>query len=122
MNKYKRIGIILILIGVCIPLVAFIFAIGYEPKMGFWWSVPNMNIILWQKHLKLESSSVGSNIQKPMTYEEAIDIVPPEDLPIEALRATFVLLPYKFPFSLGIILLLSGIGLFVLAKPKKNEK
>jgi len=43
MSKYKKIGIILILVGICIPLISFVFAEGYSSS-GFWYSVGEMYI------------------------------------------------------------------------------
>ena len=105
MTKYKRIGIILILIGICIPLVAFVFSSGYNPKLGFLWSITKMNIYLWTQPAK------------PQTPPPGLDFDPyfePHDIP--------VVLPYKYTFGLGVIFVLSGIGFFVLSKPKKTEK
>jgi len=125
MTKFKRIGIILILIGVCIPLVSFVFATGYNPHFGFWWSVTRMNINLWQKTV-IEPEAQRGDVFDKITPERKKGFVPLEEAPApqgltylgetlpETLPETYVTLPYKYPFSLGIIFVLSGIGIFTL--------
>lgn len=106
MTKYKRIGIFAILIGVCIPIISFAFANGYNPKLGFWWSISRMNVILWT-HEEIQKPSAADN---PDPKDEWVDI-----------NTVSVVLPYKYPFSLGIILIFSGSSVLVLSKQKKYD-
>jgi len=106
MTRYKKIGIILILIGLCIPIIAFVFASGYNPKLGFWWSISHMNILLQEGSIK---GNPGGSLGGGKVYDTS--------------QIKFdVYLPYKYPFSLGIILVFSGFAIFFLAKSKKDEK
>ena len=106
MTKYKQIGIVLILIGFFLPLISFTFADGYNPRLGFWWSVPKMNVNLWKTQ----------NLPRPSPNNP--NIVPAEDLPDELKPS--VTLPFKYPFSLGIFTILVGIGFAVLPKHSKK--
>jgi hypothetical protein len=120
MTKYKKIGIILILIGICTPLISFVFASGYNPQLGFWWSVTRMNINLWQETVNAPETE-HRDIFDRLAPERQKGFVPVEDLPDELKPKTIdvtVRLPYKYPFSLGIILILGGFGLFALSKPE----
>ncbi len=103
MTKYKRIGIILILIGICIPLISFVFATGYNPHFGFWWSVTKMEIKLWH---------TSKSTLAPGWY----------DVDDARLVPHYVVLPYKYLFSLGIIFILVGICLFALSKSPQIER
>ncbi|MDP2682161.1 MAG: hypothetical protein Q8P28_05035, partial [Deltaproteobacteria bacterium] len=56
MSKGNRVGAILILIGICIPLISFVFVEDYNSRFGFWSSVTatrgGMHIKLWKRQNK----------------------------------------------------------------------
>lgn len=114
MNKYRRIGIILILLGIFIILISSVFANGYNPVLGFWWSVSEMEITLWDKNIELtkHEKDLAAGKTMPLTdYDRAI---------VEGGRQVrSVVLPYKYTFSLGLCLIFMGFAFLILTTPKK---
>lgn len=157
MSKGNRIGAILILIGICIPLISFVFVEDYDPRLGFWGSVTatrgqGIHIKLWKRQNEsnlLEKYELHRQWEKLLQNPEFISLTSEDktyvakgfyrrkfkeenkDLPyiseeefVEAVMPSIygdIVLPYKYSFALGIILILSGIGIFIWSKPPKNE-
>ena len=58
MSKAKKIGVILILVGICLPLVSLGFVSNYHPSLGIIENIQGMKIVLRHETDKL---SVGTN-------------------------------------------------------------
>lgn len=101
----------LILIGLCMPLVLFPFSSGYNPRLGFLWSIKKMDLVLWW-----EEPAAPAPEAAPGRY------VFEDEMAKEPGREPLcIVFPYKYIFSIGIILIFSGIGIFILSKPDKIE-
>ncbi len=93
MTKAKKIGIILILIGICLPTATLPFIIEFRPVPGlcltsnFFQNMGNMVVALGMHHMSMS----GSESVKPM-----------------------IAIPYRYLFSLGVILVCTGLGMLVM--------
>ena len=116
MKVDRRTGVILLLLGVGIPLVLFPFAQGYHPVMGFWGSLRNMEIYLWQT-------------KAPGCRDELVSITWTRWGPAlqYGRRCTptdeYFTLPYRYPFALGVMCFVVGLAILILPKirDKKDE-
>jgi uncharacterized membrane protein len=119
MSKAKKIGIVLILVGICLPVISLGFASGYYPTRGLIGNIQSMEIILREE----------SYILTPWS-EDTIDtgdtgrIIKEEDItnnfepvPVKSKIA----IPYKYIFAVGIVLVFSGIGIMVLSNTKQDR-
>ena len=121
MSKAKKIGIVLILIGICLPIVSLGFASNYYPRLGLIRNIQMMEIVLRPELL-------GNNI---ITDFQPIKEVPPEKKPKELKSNDWeivkeepikpkIAIPYKYIFALGVVLIFAGIGIIVLSSNKKG--
>src|SRR3989304_4050381 len=72
MSKGKRIGAILILIGICIPLISFVFVEAYDSRLGFWQSVTatrGIHIKLWKRQ---NESNLLEKYKLPTQWEDVV--------------------------------------------------
>ena len=69
MNREKKIGIVLIVFGICFPLILLPFVSGYEKDKGIIQNLFNVGIVLKK--------------EKPVTGERDIPVIPYEDHPRE---------------------------------------
>ena len=127
----KKVGVVLILAGFCLPLVLFFFAEGYNGRLGLLWSIPQMDMVLRERQSKL---MLPSNVTKE--YKEFLreqEKKPPgktdyagysiwEDR-LEKFRLIIppIIIPYKYPVAIGIILIFTGIGIVALSKSKSGS-
>jgi len=112
----KKVGVVLILVGFCLPLVLFNFASGYNPRAGILWSIPKMKLTLKTDNLALFREQRPARISEIPPSEERLRYVypfPKED--------SIYIIPYKYPLSIGIILIFAGIGIVALSKPKSGS-
>jgi len=89
MSKYK-IGVILLLLGLGVVLIAFVLSSNYNPRLGIIYNILHMHLVV------IEGTYVPdftpNSVFSSGHYEDRISI------------------PYKYFFSLGIILTLVGMG------------
>jgi len=102
-EKRKRIGVILALVGVGLPLALFPFA-PYHAERGFLGSLSRMEILLWQT--KPEKPCPHSPAQDRMLFA-----YPDPCFPIPA---EYFTVPYGYFFALGVVLFFGGLGLLIL--------
>ena len=104
MSLGKRIGVILILIGLCIPTLSMLFAENLYSRGSFVRNVQRSKIICWGKEVKEELAP-----WKKYERESAEKFLnsPPNEI---------YCIPLSLSFGLGIILIATGIGLVVISK------
>lgn len=101
MSKTKKIGILIILIGLCLPTATLPFISEFHPlpnvclTSNFFGNLGNMVIAFRQ------GSASSSDLTMNTPYKATI--------------------PYKYVFATGVILTLSGVGLIVLSGGNKRE-
>jgi hypothetical protein len=102
MGKANKIGIILILVGICLPTVTLPFISEFHPlpdvclTSNFFHNMGNMEIVLRSEQVLTPDNPQRTN------YQEKIAI------------------PYRYLFALGVILACAGIGTIVLSRDKKD--
>ncbi len=96
MNRGKRIGVILILVGLCIPILAMLFASGYSSGRDFMWNVKNTGFVIWTEN----KSEAPGPWQSYRTWTPTITY--------------FV--PCSVFFALGIVLVATGTGFIILSR------
>ena len=96
MDKAKKIGIVLLLVGFCLPFVAFPFVDNYSPHESVVTNIQEMEIVLKEQKL----------------------IITGDGLKVEEKKA----LPYRYIFLLGVVLVFTGVGFIAISKKGKKSK
>jgi hypothetical protein len=109
MNKQKKIGIIFIIIGICVPLIAFPFITGWSDKKSLFDNFYEAGIEIRKANSKTVNSSadkIVDNKTKKITYSD--------------------LMPDKIPFRLflviTVILVYAGIVKIDHSRQSKDKK
>lgn len=103
MRKAKKIGIILNLIGICLPTVTLPFISEFHPltdvclTSNFFHNMGNMKVVLRSEQVVTPDNPQRTN------YKGKIAI------------------PYRYLFALGVILACAGIGAIVLTGENKDK-
>jgi hypothetical protein len=100
MNKEKKIGIVLIVFGICFPLMLLPFVSGYEKDRGMVQNLFNMGIML--------------NKEKVVTIGETY--------PSSLMRIIPRRLPYRFVLASGILFIFMGILKIDLSRRKDDDQ
>lgn len=115
MARGKKIGVVLILTGFCIPILAILFASQYNPRYGFIRYVQSAEIVLWKRIIPpfnpyMHVDDKNQNTIKGDIFDE---IIKEEEIAY--------VLPYRYCFGLGIILTTIGIGLFLISENVRGK-
>jgi len=132
MSRAKKIGIIFILVGICLPLSLLGFVSGYYPRLGL-----IGNILLMEIVLRPESQGdIFDQIQAPPEAPEpAPEFDPDAPMPApkpgeiitdfkpvkEAPVKPKIAIPFKYIFALSVVLVFAGTVIIVLSSNKKTE-
>ena len=110
MRADKRIGVILVLVGVGLPLLLLPFTGSYF-HLGFWSRVTGGDIQLWQ-----------TEPEKPCPHSPAQDqkILGPYADPCFPIPAEYFAIPYRYFFALGVVLFLGGLGHLILGNMRNK--
>jgi hypothetical protein len=100
MNREKKIGIVLIVFGICFPLMLLPFVSGYENDKGIVQNLFNVGIMLKK--------------EKPVTIGET----PPSSL----MKVIPGRLPYRFVLASGIFFIFTGIVKIDLSRRKDDDQ
>ena len=111
----RRLGVILILVGLGLPIILLPFAEGYYPRQGFVYSLSTMHLAFWEYERPYEPPPPG------LTKTER-DIWLLNKSVAESLggRPHKIVIHYKYPFALGMTLVFIGAGILVLRSPKHS--
>jgi hypothetical protein len=114
MSKVKKIGIVLILVGICLPVITLGFTSGYSRNAGLIGNIQRMEIVLIPG-------------EKPSPVPAPPNAPPPErgllrfdDIPIIKPIKPELAIPYKYIFAFGVVLVFAGIGTIALSNSKKG--
>lgn len=110
MGRGKKIGVVLILAGFCIPILATLFASGYRTGQDLIWNVQNTEVVIWTERVPITSEQDGPWKK----YQAEI----PGWIPAQKYQTLRYAIPCSALFGLGIILTATGIGL-VVCSPKR---
>ncbi len=103
MGKAKKIGIVLILFGLCLPAATLPFITEFHPlpdvclTSNFFGNMGNMVVALGTKQMNISNKYAG------IMYSPKIAI------------------PYRYIFALGVVLVCTGIGIISLSSNKKSK-
>ncbi len=103
MTRVKKIGIILILVGMCLPTVTLPFIEEFHPQpnicltSNFFGNMGNMIVAFGKKQMNISNSNEATK------YDSMIAI------------------PYRHLFALSVILVCTGIGVIVLYNPTSKQ-
>lgn len=136
----KRIGIILILVGVASFFLSFLFARGYDPKVGFLGSIGHMEFVLRENpvskpfddsefiqemiRLKMEKDRLEGKKSKPGEIFQMI-IDDPQNKRWQEYwegERNRIAIPYKFFLTVAIIIIFTGIGLLIVPKKQTSNE
>lgn len=102
MGKAKKIGIVLILVGLFLPIATLPFISEFHPlpdvclTSNFFANLGNMVVVFGIKQMNISGTYTG------------------------AMYSPLIAIPYKYLFALGVTLVCVGIGTIVLSRDKKN--
>jgi uncharacterized membrane protein len=97
MDKEKQKGFILIVIGICIPLLSLPFVTGYEQQKGFVRNLYETGIPLQEKGREMPEVSTKRQAQEAKNGGSLVE------------RFTPRMLPLRYILALGIFLIFLGI-------------
>ena len=100
MNREKKIGIALIVFGICFPLILLPFVSGYEKDKGIIQNLFNVGIVLKK--------------EKPVTSGETF--------PSSLMKIIPGRLPYRFVLASGIFLIFTGILKIDISRRKDDDQ
>ena len=142
MTRGKKIGVVLMLSGLCIPILAMLFSSGYVSRQDLIWNAQHIEIILWEIPIPIKYEVLApppSDQDGPWKKYKRVKIPQyntyadfPVDLPQaemeRALNEKFpstvtrlVVLPGRYFFGLGLILTAIGLGLLSISKNGKTR-
>lgn len=116
MRKCKKIGVILILIGLCLPTVTLPFISEFYPlpnvclTSNFFRNMGNMEIVLRPKQ-RTNSKDIPTIPSVLSPTEKKLEEIPYKPK---------IAIPYRYIFALGAILVFTGIGAIVLSRDEKR--
>jgi hypothetical protein len=100
MNREKKIGVVLIVLGIWFPLILFPFVSGYEKDKGIILNIFNAGIMLKK--------------EKPVADKETF--------PLSLMKIIPGRLPYRFVLASGIFFIFTGIVKIDLSRRKDEEQ
>jgi hypothetical protein len=100
-NREKKTGILLIVCGICFPLMFLPFVSGYEKEKGIIQNFFNIGIML--------------KTTKPVTSGEAFSLS-------SIVKMIPERLPFRFILAIGIFLIFAGIVKIDLSRSRANVK
>jgi hypothetical protein len=99
MDREKKIGIALIIFGICFPLILLPFVSGYEKNKGIIQNLFNVGIVLKK--------------EKPVTGHVTF--------PASLMKIITARLPYRFVIASGIFLIFTGILKIDISRRKDDD-
>ena len=138
----RKTGIILALLGITFGALALMFAVGYQPKLGFFGSLPTMTLV-WKAGTEVQLADEPVTDQKAFfQWEDAAgnrqtsDRAPAEDTVVRAFKVTTQregrwsarpgrtrtevrgqkALPLRDALAFALFLLMLGLGQALLSK------
>jgi hypothetical protein len=100
MDREKKIGVVLIIVGICFPLILLPFVSGYEKEKGIVQNLFNVRIMLKNEKPVIEKETFSSSLMK---------IIPRS-------------LPYRFMLAIGIFFIFTGIVKIDLMRHKDGDQ
>jgi hypothetical protein len=119
MGQRKKIGVILILTGLCIPMLSMIFASNYNPERGLILNIQKTIIVLWERTYIVDAKpqhppDLALQSKPKPTRGETVTLDSIAFDPIKIKETIYV--PLSLSFGLGIILTAIGAGLVIISK------
>jgi hypothetical protein len=97
MNKGKAFGILIIILGICLPVLPLPWATGYSPSLGVLWNITNVNVQFYENLFESYMDVAGFRDRYPMyndlTDEEVTERLHRKyfgDMPYEEYRSVFL--------------------------------
>lgn len=97
MDKEKKRGLILIVIGICMPLLSLPFVTGYEQHKGIVRNLYETGIPLQKAGPEMSETSTKPQAQEAKDKESLIEKLTPQ------------MLPLRYILALGVFLVFVGI-------------
>ena len=108
MDRQKRIGIIIIIVGICLPLITLPFLSGYAKEKGIFENLYRVGIELKRDKQDGAGNSPPANIEKPVAQAPAFLKLIPKRIP--------------FRFFLVITLILFYIGIVKISAASREQE
>ena len=102
MTRANKIGIIIILVGFCLPTATLPFIIEFHPQpnicltSNFFSNLGNMVVVFSTQQMKISGADA------------------------DTIHGLMIKIPYRYVFTLGIVLVCVGVGIIVLSFNKNQ--
>jgi hypothetical protein len=108
MDRQKKLGILFIVIGICIPLIALPFISGYEEDKGFFDNLYKVGIELRKDTQGNAGSQPSGNIENTKDkFSRILSMITPKRIP--------------FRFFLAITLILLYVGIVRIDRSRRKN-
>ncbi len=108
LDRDKKKGIIIMMIGVCIPLISLCFTRGYNPEQNIVMNIYNLSIPIGQKAVE---DSLGSEKEGPkgkVSFESLKKMIPRS-------------IAFRFILALGVLMIFLGFVKLDATRQKARE-
>lgn len=104
MIKARKIGIILVLVGICLPTATLPFITEFNPQpeicltSNFFGNLGNMVVLFGSSEVNASGNDA------------------------EAIHNPWIAIPYRYLFSIGVVIVCTGLGMIVLSSGRAASK
>ena len=113
MQKKRKIGIVLILVGLCIPILSVLFSSTYHPKAGIIWNIKHTEIVIREQSGLIDDLALFCSSNNAISKSMYVGW--------EYIKKSRIAVPCRYVFALGIGLTAIGIGFVILPKIARDE-
>lgn len=113
MDKRGKIGIIFILAGIFIPILALLFSSGYNPKADLIWNIKHTEIVIREQSGLIDNLGLFSSSNNALSKSIYVAW--------EYVKKSRIAIPCRYVFGFGIILTAIGIGAVALSQKTRER-
>jgi hypothetical protein len=116
MTKGTKIGLVVALVGLFIPIISLPFTTNQRPTAGFVYNIANMGVVLYKGRAPEQPSASGSAFREGVVYPKYTE------LRKQVVYKGRIEFPYKYCFFLGSILFCSGLCIALAYHQRKQKR